>query len=125
MLAIVAFLSILSIAMIPDVYAFGLLHFKPDKDATVASNHFLSINGTSAPSNSTHINCTVSFQTNGHGYKPVKPDVNGSYVKWNTITDEMMKSGTNVLEGQILCFAPSSTAPNLIHHLVHNVTAVP
>lgn len=103
--------------MMQPAFAAGTLHFKPDSNAIVSANHFLAVNGTSAPSNATRSNCTVSLQVNGHGYKPVTP-VNGSYVKWSTFTAEMMKPGINVLEGQLMC-------TGFVHHLVHNVTGVP
>ena len=108
------------------VQASGFLHIKfPDNNATVQANQFLKVNGTSAPSNATRTNCTVALQVNQHGYKPVTPlGDNGTYTKWATTTQEMMKIGVNSIEGQIECFAPgNTTAPNYIHHLVHNVTA--
>jgi hypothetical protein len=118
---------VLAILMPLTANASGFLHIKfPDNNATVQANQFLKVNGTSAPSNATRTNCSVALQVNQHGYKPVTPLGAGGahdFTKWATTTQEMMKIGVNVIEGQIECFAPgNTTAPNYIHHLVHNVT---
>jgi hypothetical protein len=111
----------------------GLLKIKyPDQNATVAANNFIQINGTSAASNSTHTHCNVQLQINQDGYNPVKPNgAGGTYTNWTATSREIMKAGHNEIEAQLLCFPPGTpadtvtagAAPNLIKHLVHNVTA--
>jgi hypothetical protein len=107
----------------------GYLHFKPGKSAAVPANKFLAVNGTSAPSNSTHTNCDVKIRMNGGPYQPVSPNgvtINGTkdYSRWSGITPNMTKPGINILEAKFECFPPTGGAvPNFIHHTTHNLTA--
>lgn len=122
--AIVVVAAVVGFAFMPltAATASGYLHFKPDKGAVLPANHFVAVNGTSAPSNATHTNCNVQFQTNGHGYQPVTPKAPNDYTKWTGVTNQMIKPGINSLEAQLQCFPPAGSTPNLVHHLVHNVT---
>jgi hypothetical protein len=86
---------------------------------------FLTVTGTSTPSNSTHTKCNVQLQTNQHGYKPVIPlGPAGTYTNWKGTTSEPVKVGSNQVEGQFMCFPPTGTTPNFIKHLVHNFTGI-
>jgi hypothetical protein len=98
--------------------------FTPKKGQQVPVGSFLTVTGTSIPSNSTHTKCNVQLQTNQHGYKPVIPlGPAGTYTNWKGTTSEPVKVGSNQVEGQLLCFGANGT-PNLIKHLVHNFTGI-
>jgi hypothetical protein len=107
----------------------GLLSIKyPDKNADVPAGSLIAVRGTSAPPNATHTNCNVEVQTNQHGYSPASPQGTkgaGDYTRWTAITTSPMQHGQNEIEAQLLCFPPGMvSSPNLIKHLVHNVTGV-
>lgn len=118
---LVAFLFVAIAAQ--QTYALAILKFKVPK--SVAADQTVTIVGTSMAPNSTNTNCNVQFQTNQGGYQPVTPlgpTGQNKYVNWSTTTAPL-QGGQNSLEAQLLCFpAGSSTVPNLIKHLVHNVT---
>jgi len=98
----------------------------PKKGQTVSAGSFLTVTGTSTPSNATHTKCNVQLQTNQHGYKPVIPlGPAGTYTNWKGTTSEPVKVGANQVEGQFMCFPPTGTTPNFIKHLVHNFTGTP
>ena len=97
----------------------------PKKGQTVSAGSFLTVTGTSTPSNATHTKCNVQLQTNQHGYKPVIPlGPAGTYTNWKGTTSEPVKVGSNQVEGQFMCFPPTGTIPNFIKHLVHNFTGI-
>ena len=97
----------------------------PKKGQQVPVGSFLTVTGTSTPSNSTHTKCNVQLQTNQHGYKPVIPlGPAGTYTNWKGTTSEPVKVGSNQVEGQFMCFPPTGTTPNFIKHLVHNFTGI-
>ena len=99
--------------------------FTPKKGQPVPVGSFLTVTGTSTPSNSTHTKCNVQLQTNQHGYKPVIPlGPAGTYTNWKGTTSEPVKVGSNQVEGQFMCFPPTGTTPNFIRHLVHNFTGI-
>ena len=99
--------------------------FTPKKGQPVPVGSFLTVTGTSTPSNSTHTKCNVQLQTNQHGYKPVIPlGPAGTYTNWKGTTSEPVKVGSNQVEGQFMCFPPTGTTPNFIKHLVHNFTGI-
>jgi hypothetical protein len=99
--------------------------FTPKKGQHVPVGSFLTVTGTSTPSNSTHTKCNVQLQTNQHGYKPVIPlGPAGTYTNWKGTTSEPVKVGSNQVEGQFMCFPPTGTTPNFIKHLVHNFTGI-
>jgi hypothetical protein len=107
----------------------SLLSIKfPDKNATVPAGSLIAVSGTSAPPNATHSNCNVAVQINQHGYSPASPQGPrgaGDYTRWTAISTNPMRHGPNEIEAQLLCFPPGVVStPNLIKHLVHNVTAV-
>lgn len=105
-------------------YALAILKFKVPK-GTVPVNQPLVVNGTSMAPNATHTNCNVQIQTNGAGYGPVTPTGPpgaDKYTNW-TATTAPLQAGLNSIEAQLLCFPPAGGGPNLIKHLVHNVTA--
>ncbi len=96
----------------------------PIKGQKVPAGSFLTVSGTSMPSNATHTKCNVHLQTNQHGYKPVSPlGPAGTYTTWRGATSEPVKVGVNQVEGQLLCFAVNGT-PNLIKHFVRNFTGI-
>ena len=118
--AIVLTISILSVST-----AMAILRINtPIQGQKVPAGSFLTVTGTSMPSNATHTKCSVQLQTNQHGYKPVSPlGPVGTYTTWKGATSEPVKVGVNQVEGQLLCFADNGT-PNLIKHLVHNFTGI-
>jgi hypothetical protein len=100
----------------------------PDSNVDVPAGSLIAVGGTSAPSNATHTNCNVAVQINQHGFvqaSPRGPKGAGDYTKWTAITAPPTRLGLNQIEAQLLCF-PSGTVstPNLIKHLVHNVTGL-
>jgi hypothetical protein len=100
----------------------------PDGNVDVPAGSLIAVGGTSAPSNATHTNCNVAVQINQHGFvqaAPRGPKGAGDYTKWTAITSPPTQLGLNQIEAQLLCF-PSGTVPtpNLIKHLVHNVTGL-
>ncbi|MDP9290376.1 MAG: hypothetical protein M3P08_19565 [Thermoproteota archaeon] len=118
--AIVLTISILSVST-----AMAILRINtPIQGQKVPAGSFLTVTGTSMPSNATHTKCNVQLQTNQHGYKPVSPlGPVGTYTTWKGATSEPVKVGVNQVEGQLLCFAANGT-PNLIKHIVHNFTGI-
>jgi hypothetical protein len=97
----------------------------PNSGDKVQAGQFLTVTGTSTPSNATHTKCNVQLQTNQHGYKPVQPlGPAGTYTNWKGTTSEPVKVGANQVEGQFMCFPTTGTAPNFIKHLVHNFTGI-
>src|SRR5216684_8818653 len=99
--------------------------FSPKQGQQVPAGSFLTVTGTSTPSNATHTKCNVQLQTNQNGYKPVSPlGPAGTYTNWKGTTSEPVKVGANQVEGQLLCYAADGTTPNLIKHLVHNFTGI-
>src|SRR5437773_5943767 len=97
----------------------------PKQGQQVAAGSFLTVTGTSTPSNATHTKCNVQLQTNQHGYKPVIPlGPAGTYTNWKGTTSEPVKVGANQVEGQFMCFTPTGTTPNFIKHLVHNFIGI-
>ena len=102
----------------------AFIHFKPENKAVVKANEPVTVNGTSAPSNSTRTGCNVMLNVNSAGYGPVKatgPGGMNDYTKWSATTPPM-KAGTNELEAQLLCHNPNGTGVSFVKHLVHNVT---
>ncbi|MDQ6668590.1 MAG: hypothetical protein M3Y53_10255 [Thermoproteota archaeon] len=96
----------------------------PIKGQKVPAGSFLTVSGTSMPSNATHTKCNVHLQTNQHGYKPVSPlGPAGTYTTWKGATSEPVKGGINQVEGKLLCIGANGT-PNLIKHLGHNLTEI-
>ena len=82
----------------------------PKQGQQVAAGSFLTVTGTSTPSNATHTKCNVQLQTNQHGYKPVIPlGPAGTYTNWKGTTSEPVKAGINQVEGQYMCFPPTGT----------------
>ncbi len=113
----------ISILSIPTAMAILRIN-TPIQGQKVPAGSFLTVTGTSMPSNATHTKCNVQLQTNQHGYKPVSPlGPVGTYTTWKGATSEPVKVGVNQVEGQLLCFADNGT-PNLIKHLVHNFTGI-
>src|SRR5205823_9500038 len=107
----------------------SLLSIKyPDQNLDVPAGTLMAVGGTSAPSNATHNNCNVAVQINQHGFvqaSPRGPKGTGDYTKWTAITTTPTQQGLNQIEAQLLCFPPGKVAtPNLIKHLVHNVTGL-
>jgi hypothetical protein len=107
----------------------SLLSIKyPDKNAKVPAGSLLAVSGTSAPSNATHTNCNVGVQINQQGFTQASPQGakgEGDYSKWTAIVSNPTKQGLNQIEAQLLCFPPGElSTPNLIKHLVHNVTGL-
>jgi hypothetical protein len=107
----------------------SLLSIKyPDQDLDVPAGTLIAVGGTSAPSNATHTNCNVTVQINQHGFvqtSPRGPKGVGDYTKWTAITTTPTQQGPNQIEAQLLCFPPGKVStPNLIKHLVHNVTGL-
>jgi hypothetical protein len=97
----------------------------PKKGQTVSAGSFLTVTGTSTPSNATHTKCNVQLQTNQHGYKPVIPlGPAGTYTNWKGTTSEPVKVGSNQVEAQYMCLPPAGTTPNFIRHIVHNFTGI-
>ena len=110
--------------LIPSSAAY-LKIFTPKQGQQVPAGSFLTVTGTSTPSNATHTKCNVQLQTNQHGYKPVSPlGPAGTYTNWKGTTSEPVKVGQNQVEGQFQCFAPNTTTPNFTKHLVHNFTGI-
>src|SRR3984893_12081343 len=109
---------------IPTAMATILRINTPNQAQKVPAGPFLTVTGTSMPSNATNTKCNVQLQTNQHGYKPVNPlGPAGTYTTWKGATSEPVKVGVNQVEGQLLCFSANGT-PNLIKHLVHNFTGI-
>ena len=107
----------------------SLLSIKyPDQNLDVPAGTLMAVGGTSAPSNATHNNCNVAVQINQHGFvqaSPRGPKGTGDYTKWTAITTTPTQQGLNQIEAQLLCFPPGKVStPNLIKHLVHNVTGL-
>ncbi|HET7147605.1 MAG TPA: hypothetical protein VFI73_03815 [Candidatus Nitrosopolaris sp.] len=107
----------------------SLLSIKyPDKNPDVPAGSLIAVSGTSAPSNATHTNCEVEVQINQHGYtraSPQGPKGVTDYTKWTAISASRIQQGLNQIEAQLLCFPLGiASAPNLVKHLVHNVTGV-
>jgi len=107
----------------------GLLSIKyPDQHLDVPAGTLIAAGGTSAPSNATHTNCNVALQINQHGFvqsSPRGPKGAGDYTKWTAITTTPTQQGLNQIEAQLQCFPPGNVStPNLIKHLVHNVTGL-
>jgi hypothetical protein len=110
--------------LIPSSAAY-LKIFTPKQGQQVPAGSFLTVTGTSTPSNATHTKCNVQLQTNLHGYKPVSPlGPAGTYTNWKGATSEPVKIGQNQVEGQFQCFSPNTTTPNFTKHLVHNFTGI-
>ena len=113
----------ISILSIPTAMAILRIN-TPIQGQKVPAGSFLTVTGTSMPSNATHTKCNVQLQTNQHGYKPVSPlGPVGTYTTWKGATSEPVKVGVNQVEGQLLCFGANGT-PNLIKHIVHNFTGI-
>src|SRR5437660_2624750 len=124
MLAITITTTIVLLSTLISSSAAYLKIFTPKQGQQVPAGSFLTVTGTSTPSNATHTKCNVQLQTNQHGYKPVSPlGPAGTYTNWKGATSEPVKVGVNQVEGQLLCFGASGT-PNLIKHLVHNFTGI-
>jgi hypothetical protein len=107
----------------------SLLSIKyPDDNAKVPAGSLIAASGTSSPSNATHTNCNVGVQINQQGFTQASPQGAkwvGDYAKWTAIVTNPTKQGLNQIEAQLLCFPPGKlSTPNLIKHLVHNVTGV-
>ncbi len=107
----------------------SLLSIKyPDQNLDVPAGTLVAVGGTSAPSNATHTNCNVAVQINQHGFVQASPHGSkgaGDYTKWTAITRTPTQQGLNQIEAQLLCFPPGKVStPNLIKHLVHNVTGL-
>src|SRR3989441_2072983 len=123
MLAITITTTVLLSTLIPSSAAY-LKIFIPKQGQQVPAGSFLTVTGTSTPSNATHTKCNVQLQTNQNGYKPVSPlGPAGTYTNWKGTTSEPVKVGINHVEGQLLCFAANGT-PNLIKHFVRNFTGI-
>jgi hypothetical protein len=117
--------AIIGIFSVPVAMAAYLKIQTPKQGQQVPANQFLTVVGSSTPSNTTRTNCTVMLQTNQHGYKPVQSTAkDGTYTNWKGLTSEMIKVGINQVEGQYQCFIKGTHTPNFTHHLVHNVTGV-
>jgi hypothetical protein len=101
----------------------------PHQNLDVPAGSLIAVGGTSAPSNGTHINCNVAIQTNQHGFVQASahgPKGSGDYTKWTAVTATPIQQGLNQIEAQLQCFPPGKVlTPNLIKHLVHNVTGLP
>jgi hypothetical protein len=107
----------------------SLLSIKyPDKNPAVPAGSLIAVSGTSAPSNATHTNCNVAVQLNQHGYVRASPQGSkgvSDYTKWTAISTSRIQQGLNQIEAQLLCYPPGiASTPNLMKHLVHNVTGV-
>ena len=114
----------ISILSLPTAMASILRINTPNQGQIVPAGSFLTVTGTSMPSNATNTKCNVQLQTNQLGYKPVSPlGPAGTYTTWKGTTSEPVKVGVNHLEGQLLCFAANGT-PNLIKHFVRNFTGI-
>src|SRR2546426_9312769 len=123
MLTITITTTVLLSTLIPSSAAY-LKIFTPKQGQQVQAGSFLTVTGTSTPSNATHTKCNVQLQTNQNGYKPVSPlGPAGTYTNWKGTTSEPVKVGINHVEGQLLCFAANGT-PNLIKHFVRNFTGI-
>ena len=100
----------ISILSIPTAMASILRINTPIQGQKVPAGSFLTVTGTSMPSNATHTKCNVQVQTNQHGYKPVSPlGPAGTYTTWKGTTSEPFKVGVNHVEGQLLCFGANGT----------------
>ena len=116
---------VLSTSMLVSSSAAYLKIFIPKQGQQVPAGSFLTVTGTSTPSNATLTKCNVQLQTNQHGYKPVIPlGPGGTYTNWRGTTSEPVKAGTNQVEGQYMCFPVTGTTPNFIKHLVRNFTGI-
>lgn len=107
----------------------SLLSIKyPHKNPAVPAGSLIAVSGTSAPSNATHTNCNVAVQLNQHGYVRASPQGSkgvSDYTKWTAISTSRIQLGLNQIEAQLLCYPPGiASTPNLMKHLVHNVTGV-
>jgi hypothetical protein len=115
----------LSTSMLVSSSAAYLKIFTPKQGQQVPVGSFLTVTGTSTPSNATHTKCNVQLQTNQHGYKPVVPlGAAGTYTNWKGTTSEPVKAGINQVEGKYMCFPATGTTPNFIKHLVRNFTGI-
>ena len=115
MLAITITTTVLLSTLIPSSAAY-LKIFIPKQGQQVPAGSFLTVTGTSTPSNATHTKCNVQLQTNQNGYKPVSPlGPAGTYTNWKGTTSEPVKVGQNQVEGQFQCFAPSTTTRTLLN----------
>src|SRR5438128_12521050 len=124
MLAITITTTIVLLSTLIPSSAAYLKIFTPKQGQQVQAGSFLTVTGTSTPSNATHTKCNVQLQTNQNGYKPVSPlGPAGTYTNWKGTTSEPVKVGINHVEGQLLCFAANGT-PNLIKHFVRNFTGI-
>jgi hypothetical protein len=112
-IATTAVLSIGTIAILSNPVAAAYLKIDtPKQGDQVPANQFLTVQGTSTPSNTTRTNCTVMLQTNQAGYKPVTPLAkDGTYTNWKGLTSEMIKVGNNQVEGQYQCFIKGTQTP--------------
>ena len=93
-------------------------------DRTIAGQ-FLTVIGTSIPSNVTRTHCIVMLKTNDDSYKPVTPlGPKGTQTDWKGTTSMAILPGNNQVEAKFQCFPPNSnfTIPNFVHHLTHNFT---
>jgi hypothetical protein len=125
MLAITITTTIVLLSTLISSSAAYLKIFTPKQGQQVPAGSFLTVTGTSIPSNATHTKCNVQLQTNQHGYKPVSPlGPAGTYTNWKGTTSEPVKVGQNQVEGQFQCFAPNTTTPNFTKHLVRNFTGI-
>ncbi len=101
----------------------------PDQNLDVPAGSLIAVGGTSAPSNGTHTNCNVAIQTSQHGFVQASargPKGAGDYTKWTAVTATTSRQGLNQIEAQLQCFPTGKVlTPNLIKHLVHNVTGLP
>ena len=116
-----------SVGLVPVLQAASYLKIHtPDTGQQVPAGQFYIVTGSSLPSNATRTHCTVTLQTNQHGYMPVTGlGPAGTYTKWEGRTSEPVKVGPNQVEGQFQCFPAASLVPNFTKHLVHNFTGVP
>jgi hypothetical protein len=124
---VVTLAAVLSIGTIIVLSAAASAYLKIDTpksgDRTIAGQ-FLTVIGTSIPSNATRTHCTVMLKTNDDSYKPVTPlGPKGTYTDWKGTTSMAILPGNNQVEAKFQCFAPGNmTVPNFVHHLVHNFT---
>src|SRR5207253_729302 len=103
MLAITITTTIVLLSTLISSSAAYLKIFTPKQGQQVPAGSFLTVTGTSTPSNATHTKCNVQLQTNQHGYKPVSPlGPAGTYTNWKGTTSEPVKAGQNQVEGQLV-----------------------
>jgi hypothetical protein len=127
-IGVVTLTAILSIGTVLVLSAAASAYLKIDTpksgDRTIAGQ-FLTVIGTSIPSNATRTHCIVMLKTNDDSYKPVTPlGPKGTYTDWKGTTSMAILPGNNQVEAKFQCFAPNSnfTIPNFVHHLTHNFT---